>query len=163
MKPIHMASWAASGPGIIWAKASPSLYSSSDIQRRGIRSRCMYPARAMGPPKPREPRRRKYSTSSHSPTGLSLSAAPWAGCSPMPAILPGEVDVIECRFQPYGELPRFVVSPEMEEEKARRLEEHVAVHGSDGETVVNQRLDHRVYLTADKDEITGGSGPGADH
>src|SRR5215831_10296771 len=68
MKPIHMANWAASGPGIICAKASPCLYSSLVIHPRGTRSRCMYPASAIGPPKPNEPNFRKYMTRSHSPT-----------------------------------------------------------------------------------------------
>src|SRR2546422_4978310 len=59
MNPIHMASCAARGPGIICANAKPSLYSSDVIQPRGTRSRCMYPASAIGPPNPNDPRPRK--------------------------------------------------------------------------------------------------------
>src|SRR5215831_1498122 len=68
MKPIHIANCAASGPGIIWENARPCLYSSLVIQPRGTRSRCMYPASAIGPPKPNEPSFRKYAASGHSPT-----------------------------------------------------------------------------------------------
>ena len=46
--------------GASWAKARPSLYSSSVIHLRlSTRSWCIYPTRATGPPKPVAPSFRK--------------------------------------------------------------------------------------------------------
>jgi hypothetical protein len=58
--PIAMASCAASGPGMIWARARPGLYSSSSIHWcRLTRSRCMEPTKGTDQPKPIVPSLRK--------------------------------------------------------------------------------------------------------
>src|SRR5215472_8669074 len=77
MNPIHIANCAARGPGIICENAKPCLYSSLVIQPRGTRSRCMYPASAIGPPKPNEPNFKKYATRCQSGTdGAFVFASP---------------------------------------------------------------------------------------
>ena len=58
--PTHMATCAASGPGMVWPSATPSRKLRRSIQPRcSTRSRCMYPTVAIGPPNPIVPSFRK--------------------------------------------------------------------------------------------------------
>src|SRR6185369_6294893 len=126
-----MANWAARGPGIICENASPSRYSSSVIQPREIKSRCMYPASAIGPPKPDEPRRRKYPTSSQRPTCFSCLDSTSDACFSFTSMSFLRVGFIQSRFQAAGKLLRFVIPPEVEKEEPGRLIKHMAVDGRD--------------------------------
>src|SRR6266480_4368797 len=72
-------------------------------------------------------------------------------------------DFIQGSLQPAGELLRLVIPPEVEKEEARRLKEHMAVHGSNSDAVVDQRLNHWIYFAPNQDEIAGSGCLVTDH
>src|SRR6266852_1279987 len=66
--------------------------------------------------------------------------------------------LVECGAQSAGELQGVVVRPEVQEDEPRLLGQHVAVDRGDLDPVCPQRLDHRVHLLPDEDEVAGDGG-----
>ena len=54
----------------------------------------------------------------------------------------GQVDFVQRRSQSLGELLRILVRPEVHEEEARLLLQHVAVQCGDLDAVIAQRFQH---------------------
>src|ERR671933_905694 len=66
---------------------------------------------------------------------------------------PFHLHLVEGGAKPLGELLRIVVRPEMHEEEARLLAEHVVVQGRDLDAVLAKRAEHRVHLVGREHEI----------
>ena len=66
-----------------------------------------------------------------------------------------DVDLVESSAQALGELLRVIIGPEVHEEKARLLIQHVAVQCGHLDAIVTQRFEDRIDLLSSQHKITG--------
>src|SRR5260221_14338332 len=106
-------------------------------------------------------RRPSASRYAGSTTAMKPSAKPRSARATRMRPIPGrcrssaEAPLAQRRLQPAGELLRIVVRPEVHEEEARLLFQHVAVQCGDFDAVFAQGFEDRVHFLGDQDEITG--------
>src|SRR3954452_11538700 len=86
-------------------------------------------------------------------TGLSSRNA--SSRRRMPRSAFRDIDMVQRGFQPGCELLRIVMRPEMHEEEAWLLTDHVVVHGCNLYTVLAQCLHHRRDFLVGQNEIAG--------
>src|ERR1700752_2266669 len=65
--------------------------------------------------------------------------------------------LVECLAKATGKSQCIIIGPEMEEEQARLVVQHVAVYGGYVDVVRSQRSDHRIHLIAGEYEIPSDS------
>src|SRR5256885_140203 len=63
------------------------------------------------------------------------------------------IDLVKCSSQPFRKFLRVVIRPEVHEEEARLLAEHMTVQRRYLDSILLQRLDHGIYLRRGQDKI----------
>jgi hypothetical protein len=80
---------------------------------------------------------------------------PSSACAPCSVLALGACRLVESGAEAFGELQGVVIGPEVKKDQARLLGQHMAMNRSHLDPVLAQRLDDRVDLFANQDEVTG--------
>jgi hypothetical protein len=70
------------------------------------------------------------------------------------SLFAARVGAVERRPEATRELRRVVIGPEMHEEQARLLVQHVTMKRSHIDAICPQRLDHGIHLIVGQDEVS---------